>query len=262
MAGNPPHTAWDPLWRFLWDGRRHMDDQVHQLQAELDIHDQALVAYAMLRFHGLPCPAPLRSNLKPLASQGLRRWAKNIRHGHARTPAARWLFRAVRGAPMPYVERKMQKLLLRRSRRAPAVRGGGGEEEDAAQAPMFEVQYRKEGAQIISEIQPTNRAAEQQVQQAITASARDALDHKVPARDALDHKVPAREALDHKVPAREAQGDTPVTPEAAAAEAEDDEEHEEHTIYDYTGKDTCDHKCLPPLPPVFSMYAQSIQTTD
>ena len=224
MAGELPHTAWDPLWRFLWDGRRHMNDQVQQLQEELDIHDQALVAYAMLRFHGLPCPAPLRSNLKPLASQGLRRWAKNIRHGHARTPAAQWLFRAVRGAPMPYVERKMQKLLLRRPPRVPAVRGGGGEEGDAAQAPIFEVQYRKEGAQIISEIQPINRAAEDQVQQATTASARDA----------------------------------PVTPDAAA-EGEDDEEH---TTYDYTAKDTCDHKCLPPLPPVFSMYAQSIQTTD
>ena len=226
--GNPPHTAWDPLWRFLWDGRRHMNEQVQQLQADLDVHDQALVAYAMLRFHGLPCPAPLRSNLKSLASQGMQRWAHSIGQGRARTPAARWLFRATRGAPMPYVERKVQQLLRRRQ--AATMRAGGKTETNAA----FTVQYRKEGTEIKSEIVPANDHGKKQVQQARATH------------------TPSG-----------AQGEDAAPPSPEGEEEEEEEEQNTTTEVEYASKDdTCDHKCLPPLPPVFSMYAQSIQTTD
>ena len=100
------------------------------------------MAYATLRHHGLPCPGPLRGgghrqpSLKRLAARGLRRWARALEAGGGGdAPVARWLFRAAGGAPLPFLERKVARLL------------GGGNDD----APPFEY-YRDNDGQLLSQI--------------------------------------------------------------------------------------------------------------
>ena len=136
-------TQWAPLWQFLWNDT---PEDVTRIQRELDLPDQALVAYATLRHHGLPCPGPLRGSgagrhhsLKRLAGRGLRRWARALEAGGGGdAPVARWLFRAAGGAPLPFLERKVARLL--------GGAGGGGPEDDS-----FEY-YRDSNGQLRSQI--------------------------------------------------------------------------------------------------------------
>lgn len=127
-------TEWAPLWQFLWGDH---SQEAADIQRQLDLPDQALVAYAALRHRGLPCPGPLRGAgkhaLKRLAARGLRRWARALGGEGSDAPVGRWLFRAAGGAPLPFLEHQVARL-----------RGG---------APDFEY-YRDADGQLRSQINP------------------------------------------------------------------------------------------------------------
>ena len=181
-AGGPGTAQWAPLWQFLWGDT---SQNAAQIQQQLDLPDQALVAYTELRHRGLPCPGPLRGggsqSLKRLASRGLRRWA---RAGAGDAPVARWLFRATGGAPLPFLEHKVARLL----------NGGGGEIEyytkDGQLSSKVTLTQQEASPSDPDPIDTTQQQLSQQQEDAEEEQAQAAMDAAMEAHDDDSTRLP------------------------------------------------------------------------